>query len=297
MSIEVQVKKLPQSEAEITITVSWEDWQKEIPHAVEHLSEHVKIAGFRAGKVPREILEQKVGKQVILDEAAEHAIQTNYPKVLEQEQIEAIGRPKAEIIKSAEGEALVFVVRTAVAPMLTLGEWRKPVKKLNADIAKKTVEVKDEEIDKELRKLAESRAKLIAVSRPAVLGDTAVVDFEVFVGGVLIEGGAGKQHSIVLGSGAFIPGFEGNVVGMVVGEEKTFELVFPTEYHAKHLAGKPASFHVTLQAVQEREIAPLDDAFAQSLGKFETIDALRASFREGMLEEKKQKTKPISWTH
>ena len=123
------------------------------------------------------------------------------------------------------------------------------------------------------------------------MGDTAVVDFEVFVDGVLIDGGTGKQHPIVLGSGAFIPGFEGQVVGMSAGDERTFELVFPIEYHAKHLAGRPASFHVTLQAVQEREIAPLDDAFAQALGKFDTLKALRESFREGMLEEKQQRTK------
>lgn len=291
MSIETKVSVLPKSEVEIAVTLAWEEWRNEINHAVEHLAEHIKIDGFRKGKVPRELLEQKIGKQAVLDEAAEHTIQHVYPRVLEQEKIDALGRPQADIKKVEEGGALEFVVKTAVVPKLTLKEWRKAVKKINSDFAKKEVTVSDEEIDKEIRRLAESRAKLITVDREARMGDTAVLDFQVFRDGVPIENGSSKQHPIVLGSGAFIPGFEEKIVGLKAGEETSFELTFPEKYHAKELAGKLATFQVKLQAVQERDIPELDDAFAQSLGKFQTIGEVRDNFRTGMLEEKQHQTK------
>jgi trigger factor len=288
MAFQVTVKPLPQSEVEMTISVEWSEWSKELPHAVEHLSEHIKIAGFRKGKVPQALLEKKIGKQALLDEAAEHVIQKVYGKILAQEKIDAIGRPKAEIVRAADGESLVFTAVTAIAPVLKLGEWKQLVTKINEAFVKNTVVIDEDTLNKEIQRLAESRAKLITVNRAAKNGDTAVVDFEVLRDGVRIEGGLGKQHPLVLGSGAFIPGFEEQVVGMQAGEEKSFELTFPEKYHAKHLAGNPATFKVKLTAVQEKDVPMIDDAFAQSLGKFTTLAELQQNFREGMLEEKKQ---------
>jgi len=290
MSFEVTVKQLPQSEASMNIKVEWAVWKKELPHAVEHLSEHVKFPGFRAGKVPQAVVEQKFGKQAVLDEAAEHAINKVYPQVLEQEKLNTLGRPQVESIKALEGESLEFEIKVAVVPELKLGEWRKEVKKINAEFEKQEVTVDEEALDKEIKRLAESRAKLITVNRAAQNGDTAIVDFEVLRDGVRIEGGLGKQHPLVLGSGAFIPGFEEAVIGMQAGEEKSIELKFPEKYHAAHLAGKPADFKVKLTAVQEKDIPLIDDAFAQSLGKFTTLAELRENFRSGMIEEKKQQT-------
>lgn len=287
MKSQSTVKPLPQSEVEITVSVAWEDWKGEIDHAVEHLSGHVKVAGFRKGKVPRAVLEQQVGKQAILDEAAEHAIGHAYPAVLEREKIDAIGRPQAEIRTAEEGGTLEFVVRTAVVPQVALTEWRKGVKAVNAEFSKKETVVGDEDVDREIGRLASNRAKLVTVDREARDGDTAVLDFRVLRDGVPIENGTSKQHPIILGSGAFIPGFEEQVVGMRAGEEKSFELSFPEKYHAKELAGQSATFEVRLTAVQERDVPALDDAFAQSVGKFQTIGELRESFRSGMLEEKR----------
>lgn len=290
MKMEVAVKPLPQSEVEIAISVAWEDWCKEIDHAVEHLAEHIKIAGFRKGKVPREILEQKIGKQAVLDEAAEHAIQHIYPHVLEQEKIDALGRPQAEVKKAVEGEALEFVARTAVVPRLKLGEWRRAVKQVNADFSEADIDIAVEDVEKEIVRLAEKRAKLVTVDREARNGDVAVLDFRVLRDGVPIENGTSKQHPIVLGSGAFIPGFEEQILDMRAGEEKSFNLTFPETYHAKDLAGRAATFEVALTAVQERELPALDDEFARSVGKFQSLDELRDSFRKGMAEEKKSQS-------
>ena len=132
------------------------------------------------------------------------------------------------------------------------------------------------------------RAKFITVNRPAALEDSVEVDFEVRMNGVVIEGGKSEKHPLVLGKGAFIPGFEEAVVGMQAGEEKTFTLSFPAEYHAKHLAGNPAEFQVKLRLVQERQVPVLDDDFARGLGSFESLDDLRKKISEGMLEEKRQ---------
>ncbi len=289
--MEVTVKKLPQSKVEIRVNLPWEEWKGELDHAAEHLAKNAKVSGFRPGKVPRAVIEKRYGRQAILLEAAEHAVSHSYPKALAEQKIDAIGEPKVELGKLAENEPLEYGVVTAVMPAVTLASWKGDVKKANVEFAKKTTVVEEAEIVAELRKLAEMRAKLVTVNREAKTGDNVLVDFSVLQDGVLIENGESKKHPLVLGKGVFIPGFEEQLLGMKEGEEKTFELTFPAEYHAKHLAGKPATFHVKISVVQEREIPAIDDAFAASLGKFESLEQLKENMRDGMLEEKRAKSK------
>ncbi|MDO8565891.1 MAG: trigger factor [Candidatus Moranbacteria bacterium] len=289
--MEVTVKKLPESKVEMKITLPWEEWQGEREHAVEHLGKEVKIAGFRPGKVPRDVIEKRFGKEALLIEAAEHAVSHAYPKALAEKKIEAIGRPEVKLEKAVFGESLEFSVVTAVMPEATLGSWRDAVKKVNKLFAKQSDALDEKEVVAELERLSEMRAKLVTVNREARLGDNVLVNFSVLQNGVLIENGKSEKHPLVLGKGVFIPGFEEQLVGMKEGEEKTFELNFPKEYHAKHLAGKPATFQVKLGVVQEREIPTIDDAFAQGLGKFESLEKLKENLRHGMLEEQKAKRK------
>jgi trigger factor len=291
MGINVTVKKLPESKVEITVTLPWEEWKGEMDHAAEHLAKDVKVAGFRPGKVPRDVIEKRFGKEALLMEAAEHVVDHSYPKVLVEKKIEAIGRPEVKLGKVLLGEPFEYTVVTTVMPEVTLSSWKDAVKKINAEHAKKSDVVADTEIETELQKLADMRAKLVTVNREAKLGDNVLVDFSVLQDGVLIENGKSEKHRLVLGKGVFIPGFEEQLLGMKEGEEKTFELTFPAEYHAKHLAGKKATFQVKLGVVQEREIPVVDDAFAKGLGNFETLEKLKANMREGMLEEKKVKSK------
>ncbi|HWQ59626.1 MAG TPA: trigger factor [Candidatus Fimivivens sp.] len=289
--MDVQVNRMPGSKVELSVSIPWDEWKGEIEHAVAHLSSQVKVEGFRKGKIPREVLEKKLGKATILVEGAEHAIDHLFPKVLAEAKIEGIGRPEIELEDAAENAALVFTVKMAVMPEAKLGGWEKAVKDVNARHAKEKPEVKDTEVEEELGRIAKTRAKLVTVNRPAKEGDAVELDFEVSMGGVPIEGGVGRKHPIVLGSGAFIPGFEEGIVGMESDDEKTFTLSFPDAYHEKTLAGKPADFHVKLLLVQEQEIPELSDEFAKSLGRFENIDELRKSVRDGMIAEQEERTK------
>jgi trigger factor len=285
----VTVKQLEQSEIEITVSVPWEVWKKYTDKAVKSIAKDVKLPGFRPGKVPQEMIEKKYGKGAILLETADIAIQESYPEVLRQEKLETIGRPKAEVKTAEEEKDLEYVITTAVMPKATLKEWKDTVKKINKEATSEKVEVSEEDVTKELERLAKTRAKFITVNRAAKTGDNVEVDFQVFRDGVIIENGTGKKHPLILGSNTFIPGFEEHLIGMMMGDEAEFELSFPAEYHAKNLAGQPATFKVELRLVQEREIPAVDDVFAQSLGTFTTLEALKTNMKEGMVEEKKQK--------
>ena len=286
-----EIKKLPKSEVEIKVTVSWDEWKKYLDLATSELSKDIKFPGFRPGKAPKNMVEEKVGKGAILQQAAEKAIQKSYADILAEGKVDAIGAPKAEILKLAEGNDLEYKIVTAVIPEVKMKEWRSAIKKINKKSENAKIEIKDEDINKELKKIAESRAVLITVNREAKAGDNVLVDFKVSQGGVLIENGTSQNHPLVLGKGVFIPGFEENLIGMKENEEKKFTLEFPKEYHEKSLAGKPAQFEVKLNLVQERQVAEINDEFAKSLGKFENLEALKKSVRDGMLEEKKAETK------
>lgn len=283
--MDVIVKKLPESKVEIKITLPWEEWQGEIEHATEHLAKEVKVSGFRPGKAPRDVVEKRFGKEAILIEAAEHALSHSYPKAIKEKKIDALGRPEVKLEKVEEGKELEYSVVTAVMPEAKLGSWESAVKKANKAFAKQKNVVSEKEVNEELEKLASMRAKLVTVNREARLDDNVLVDFSVLQDGVLIENGKSEKHPLVLGKGVFIPGFEEQLIGMREGEEKTFELTFPSEYHAKHLAGKKATFQVKLGVVQEREIPAIDDAFASSLGSFASLEKLKENLRKGMLEE------------
>lgn len=286
-----EITKLPNSELEIKVIVPWEEWKIFLDQAFENFSKELKIPGFRPGKAPKNLVEKQVGKGNIFQDAAEKAIQKTYADILDKDKIDAIGAPKAEILKLAEGNELEYKIVTAVIPEVKMKEWKSAIKKINEKFKGEKVEVSDEEIEKEINKIAESRAKLVTVNREAKNEDSVLVDFSVLREGVPIENGTSKNHPLILGKGVFIPGFEENIIGMKEKEEKKFTLKFPDEYHEKSLAGKEANFRVKLNLVQERQISEINDDFAKSLGKFENLEKLKGSIREGMIEEKEKEAK------
>ena len=287
MSINSELKKIPDSQIEIKIAVSWDEWEKYIDQAVADYSKEIKVQGFRAGKAPRNMVEQKVGQGALLEAAAQKAIQGTFPKVLAEKKIEAIGSPKAEITKLAEGNNLEYKLTIAVVPEASMKPWKNAVEKINKAYAKKKTEVTAEEIDKELENIAKSRVQHVKVERAAKDGDNVILDFDVKKDGVPIENGASRNHPLILGRGVFIPGFEEQIIGMKASETKDFELTFPEDYHEKWLAGTPAQFIVTVNEVQERKTPDVSDEFARSLGKFKDLADMRKSVTEGMEEEKK----------
>lgn len=287
----VSLKKLGKSEVEIKVSIPWGEWQAFTEKAAEEISQDVKIKGFRPGKAPKNMVEQKVGKGSVLETAARKAIQKTYPEAIQKEKIEALGSPQIEITKLAEGNELEYTAVTATMPEVIIKSWQKEIQKINKNHNNKKNETTEEEVVKELERLAKSRVKLVTVNREARKGDSVEISFQVSRAGVPIENGTSRNHLMVLGSGAFIPGFEDNIIGMKEQEEKEFELKFPDKYHDKNLEGKPATFKVKVNLVQDRQTPEISDDFARSLGKFENLEALKKNLRDGLLEEKKEKQK------
>lgn len=289
--MEVTTKVLPNSQVELNLTLPWEEWSKEVDHAAEALSKDVKTPGFRPGKTPRAVLEKRFGKETLLAEAAEHAVTHAYSKAVAEEGLKAIGRPQVTLGEVKEEQDLTMTITTDVMPTVTVGNWREVAKKVNKEFQEKKTSVSEEAVTAEIERIAKMRAPLVTVNRAAQDGDTVLLDFEVKQDGVTIENGSSKNHPLVIGSQSFIPGFEEEIKGLKANDEKTFTLTFPAEYHAAHLAGKPAEFAVTVRAVQEMETPEINDDFAKSLGAFEDLAALQKSVREGMEAEEQARQK------
>lgn len=286
------IKKLPKSQIEFELSVSWNDWKKYLDQAAEELSSEIKIQGFRPGKAPRNIVEQKIGKAPILNEASEKAVKKSYIDFVMKEKLEVLGSPKVEVLEIEEGKDLKYKAIASVMPEIKIDPaYKKEIKKINGKFSKKDSQVDEKDIDLEVEKFANSRVKLVTVRREAKKGDSAEIDFEVSVDGAPIENGKSEKHSLVIGKGVFIPGFEENVIGMKEGEEKEFKLNFPESYHKKDLAGREAVFKVKMNLVQERQVPEINDDFAKSAGNFENLEALRKSVREGLEHEKAHKAK------
>jgi trigger factor len=284
------IKKLPKSRIEFEVVLPWNDWKKYIDQSVAEISQEFKIPGFRPGKAPKNIIEQKVGKSALLNSASQKAVEKSYIDFISKEKLEVIGAPQVEIEKIEEEKDLQYKAIVAVMPKGKLGnKYKARIKKINAENKDKNLTVEEKEVDLELEKLANSRAKLITIRRKAAKNDNVEIDFSVSVDGQNIEKGESHNHPLVIGQGLFIPGFEDQLIGMEEGEEKQFELNFPKDYHEKNLAGKPVVFKVKMNLVQEREIPKVDDAFAKSLGNFADLAALKSKLKENMEYEQKHK--------
>lgn len=287
-----EIKKLPKSQVEFEITVPQKDWEKYFDAVAAEMSTEIKIPGFRPGKAPRNLVEQKLGKARIEAAAAEKAIEKSYVEYVTKEKLEVVGPPKVEILESVPGKDLKYKVTVPVMPEIKIEEkYVKDIKKINEDAKKKEVAISDEEVDLEIDKIANTRVKLVTVRREAKKNDSVEIDFQVLVGNVPIENGTSKNHPMIIGRGVFIPGFEENLIGMTEGDEKSFELNFPESYHKKDLAGKPATFKVKMNLVQERQTPEINDDFAKSLGNFSDLAALKKNVREGLEHEKEHKDK------
>lgn len=278
------------------VTIPFSDFEPHLKKAASFLSEENEIEGFRKGKAPYEIVKNRFGEMAIYERAAELAIRQNYIELLKKAAADAqkkefvpIGRPEITITKLAPGNNLEFKVKMALLPEVELPDYKSIAQKVLKQ--KKETSVSEEEIQKTLDWVCESRAPLVTVDRAAQKGDLVEVDFEIRQGGVKIEGGESKNHPLTIGQGKFLPGFEGQIIGMKSGEEKTFTLVVPESWHDKALAGKALEFKVLLRLVQEKMVPELSDEFVKSLGDFLSVGALKNNIREGLTQEKEEKEK------
>ena len=279
----LQVEKLEHNMAKLTIEVPAEDVEKALQAAYLKERKRISLPGFRKGKVPRQMIEKMYGPEVFYDDAANHMISEAYGKAYDECELEIVSQPKVEVTQLEKGKPFIFTAEVAVKPEVTLGEYK------GLKVDKVSVEVTDEEVDAEIEKERERNARTVEVTDRAVQDkDEVTLDFEGFVDGEAFEGGKGEDYPLTIGSGAFIPGFEDQLIGAEIGKEMEVNVTFPEEYQAKDLAGKEAVFKCTVKAIKVKELPELDDDFASDVSEEgETMEEYRAEVR-GKLKERKE---------
>ena len=283
----LQVERLEHNMAKLTIEVPAEEVEKALQAA--YLKERGKISlpGFRKGRGPRQTIEKMYGPEVFYDEAANRMISEAYAKAYDECELELVSQPKIEITQLEKGKEFIFTAEVAVKPEVKLGEYKGlKVDKVSTRVTQKEV---DEEIDKE----RERNARTIDVTDRAVQDkDQITLDFEGFVDGVAFEGGKASDYPLTIGSGAFIPGFEDQLIGANIDEEKEINVTFPEEYQAKELAGKAAVFKCTVHSIKAKELPELDDEFVSDVSeKSETDDAFKEEVKAKIKERKENEGK------
>ena len=277
----LQVEKLEKNMAKLTIEVSPEELEGALQHAYLKNRKQITIPGFRKGKVPRQIIEKMYGPSFFYEDAVNELIQSAYEKAVDECELELVSRPEVSIVQIEKGKPFIFTAEVAVKPEVELGQYK------GIEVEKQDTTATDEEVDKEIDKERESNSRSITVEdRPVQDGDMTVIDFEGFVDGTPFEGGKGTDYPLTIGSGAFIPGFEEQLIGAEIGKETEVNVSFPEDYHAKDLAGKPAVFKCTVKEIKVKELPELDDDFAQDVSDFDTLEEYKADVRKKIEERK-----------
>lgn len=282
----VQVEKLENNMAKLTIEVSAEDLEKALEAAYQKEKNKISIPGFRKGKVPRAMVEKMYGAGIFYEDAANSLMQQNYPAAVDESGIDIVSRPSVDVVQLEKGKPFIFTAEVAVKPEVTLGKY------LGVTISKVDTTVTDEEVDAALEKERSNNARTVSVTdRPVQSGDTAVIDFEGFVDGVAFEGGKGENHPLEIGSHSFIDTFEEQLIGKNAGDEVDVNVTFPEQYQAAELAGKPALFKVKIHEVKAKELPELNDEFASDVSEFETLAEYKESLKKNLQQQKEDEAK------
>lgn len=282
----VQVEKLEKSMAKLTIEVPAEELEKALQKAFMKNKNRISVPGFRKGKVPRQMVEKIYGPEVFYEDAANELIPEAYEKAVDECGEDIVSSPEIEVTQIKKGEPFIFTAEVALKPPVKLGKYK------GVKIDKIDTEVTDEEITAEIDKERENNARNIEVTDRAVKdGDMTVLDFEGFVDGVAFEGGKGENYPLTIGSGAFIPGFEEQLVGAEIGKEVEVNVTFPEDYQADELKGKAALFKCTVKEIKEKELPELDDEFASEVSEFDTLEEYKADVKATLTERKAKEAK------
>ena len=284
MSLKVE-KTENANEVKLEITVEAEKFDNAIKKVYFKNAKYFNIPGFRKGKAPQAIVEKYYGKEIFYEDAFNEIAGEEYEKAVEESKLEIVGKPVVDIITMEKGQDLVFTAVVATKPEVVLGKYK------GIEIPKIEYNVEDSDVEASLKQMQEKNARIVSVETPVENGNIAVIDFEGFVDGVAFEGGKGENYSLEIGSGSFIPGFEEQVIGMKIDEEKDINVKFPEEYFSKDLAGKDATFKVKVHEIKKKELPELDDEFAKDVSEFDTIEELKNSTKQKLINENVQKAK------
>lgn len=279
----LQVEKLEKSMAKLTIEVSAEEFEKAVDTVYKKQRNRIQIPGFRKGKAPRKMIENMYGAGIFYEDAANEIIPDAYEKAYEECEEEITSSPEIDVVQIESGKPFIFTAVVALKPEVKLGEYK------GVAIDKFSAEVTEEEVNAEIDKERDNSARMVSVEDRAVQdGDMTELDFEGFVDGVPFEGGKGENYPLTIGSGAFIPGFEEQLIGAELNKEVEVNVTFPEDYNAEHLAGKDAVFKCTVKEIKTKELPELDDEFASEVSEYDTLEEYKENVRKG-LEEKKAK--------
>lgn len=285
MSIKVENTE-NKNEVKLEFTIEAQKFDEAIKKVYAKSAKYFNIPGFRKGKAPMNIVEKYYGDEIFYEDAFNEVVPEVYEKELKENNIEAVSHPDIDVKQIGKGQDLIFTAVVQTKPEVKLGKYK------GIELKKVEYNVSDADVDHELGHMQEKNARLVSVEDRAVEnGDITVIDFEGFVDGKAFEGGKAENHELTIGSNTFIPGFEEQIIGMKIDEEKDINVKFPEEYFSEELKGKDAVFKIKLHEIKKKEMPALDDEFAKDVSEFDTLAELKASIKEKIEEENKNKAK------
>lgn len=285
MSVKVE-KTDKTNEVKLEFTVEAAKFEEAIQTVYKKSAKYFKIPGFRNGKAPFKMVEKMYGIQIFYEDAFNEIASKVYEEGIKESGVEVVSRPQIDIIQMEAGKDLIFTAVVQTKPEVTLGKYK------GIEIKKHEYTVSDEEVEHELGHMAEKNARIVTVEdRPVENNDITVIDFEGFVDGKAFEGGKAENYELTIGSNSFIPGFEDQIIGMKIDEERDIKVKFPEEYFSKELAGKDATFKIKLHEIKKKEMPEINDELAKDISEFDTIEELKKSIRESKEEQNKTKAK------
>lgn len=274
-----KVEKIDKNVVKLEIEVDSQVFEECMDKAFQRRKSQFNVPGFRKGKAPRAMVERYYGEQVLYEDAINFACADAYDKAIDENDIRPVDRPQIDIVQIGKGKNFIFTATVTVMPEVTLGEYK------GIEAKKDEVVITDDDVEEELKRIADRNSKLITVEdRPVQEGDTVDIDFEGSIDGVPFKGGSAKGYTLVIGSGTFIPGFEDQLIGATLGSEVDVNVTFPEDYHSEELKGKPALFKVKINEIKKKQLPEINDEFASDVSEFETLDEFKADIRKKLTE-------------
>ncbi|MDE7010367.1 MAG: trigger factor [Oscillospiraceae bacterium] len=273
-------EKLEKSTVKLTVEVSAADFEAAVEKAYRKQRGKINVPGFRPGKAPRKMIEKMYGESVFYEEAVNIVLPDAYAEAVKEQELDVVGYPDVELLEVGK-DGCSFAATVAVYPEVTLGQYK------GLEIPKAEVKVAAADVNARLKEMAERNARMEDQDRPVKKGDFANIDFEGFLDGKPFDGGKGESYDLEIGSGSFVPGFEDQLIGMAVGEERDIDITFPENYH-EGLAGKAVVFHVKVNGVKVKEIPAIDDEFAKDVSEFDTLAELKKDVKAKLTAEREE---------
>ena len=274
------------NEVKLTFNIEAEKFEEAMKKVYAKTAKYFNIPGFRKGKAPMQLVERQYGSAIFYEDAFNELVPEIYDNAIKENNVEAVSKPNIDIVQMEKGKELIFTAVVETKPEVELGKYK------GIEIKKIEYTTSDKDIEHELGHMAERNARLVTVEDRAVEnGDITTIDFEGSIDGVAFEGGKAENHELEIGSHTFINGFEDQIIGMKLDEEKDIKVKFPDDYFSKDLAGKDAVFKVKLHEIKKKELPKMDDEFAKDVSEFDTLDGLKNSIKEKLDTQNVEKAK------